>query len=318
MNKLANFFIASQENNFRPPVLSYKAFIIYGLILLLLRIWLGTLPAQGAAVESNALMGLINSERTSRNLPGLITHSSLVKAAGEKARDMIDRDYFEHVDPDGNYVWGRIVSAGYRPYKILGENLAVDFATSEGMVKAWLSSPTHRANLLHTDFADQGLEALFGDYKGRYTNLTASLFGTLIFESKPKAQVKSEQPNYQAPYSTPYQTPYGTPYATPPANTSTPPQSPGAGSTTTIPITLETAPPQKTAEPFSPFAASRAIFTIFGLFLLGILSIDSIIIYKNEPQIARLGLARQARSHSSYHFTTFMLIILVSILIWWW
>src|SRR3989344_5282781 len=180
MNKFANFFIASEKNNYRPAALSYKAFLIYGLIILLFRLLLGTLPAHSAAVESQSLMDMINTERSSRNLSVLVTNNSLLVAANLKSQDMIDRDYFAHVDPDGNYIWPKIIAAGYGQYKILGENLAVDFSTSEGMIKAWLDSPTHRANLLHNDFLEQGLVALYGDFEGRYANLTTSLFGARL------------------------------------------------------------------------------------------------------------------------------------------
>src|SRR3989344_6717682 len=193
MAKIANFFLPSETNNYRPAVLSYKAFLIYGIILLLLRLLLGALPADSAAVDSSTLMNLINQERISRNLVSLVTHQSLLAASVQKSQDMIDRDYFAHVNPDGDYVWPLITGAGYGQYKILGENLAVDFATSEGMIKAWLDSPTHRANLLHDEFLEQGLTALYGDYKGRYTNLTASLFGARI-ASAPKTQIAQSPP----------------------------------------------------------------------------------------------------------------------------
>ena len=312
MGKIANFLIASESNNFRPPVLSYKAFLIYGLILILLRILLtAALPAQSAAVESTTLMGLINQERQQRNISVLFTHPSLLSASAQKSQDMIDRDYFNHIDPDGNYIWGKIVAAGYTPYQLLGENLAVDFATSEGIVKAWLDSPSHRANLLNTQFVDQGLTALYGDYQGRYTNLTASLFGALV--------AKKQQSAYSTPYGTPYTTPYATPYPTPALEEISKHELkiekpvPPLVATTTSPIVVE--PENKILspipkEPVSPLMVSRIIFTLFGFGLLSILATDSVIIYKHAPQTPR--------SHSSYHSFGFMLIVLVSILIWWW
>lgn len=304
MRKITSLFIASEENNYRPPILSYKAFIIYGLILLLLRLILGTLPAEGAAVETNTLMNLINQERDKRNLTTLSVHQSLLRAAYEKSQDMIDRDYFSHIDPDGNYVWGKITSAGYTPYKILGENLAIDFSTSEGMIKAWIDSPTHRANLLHPEFVDQGLSALFGDYQDRYTNLTTSLFGTLATYPKPK----TEKPKTEAPTITtkPPQIP---PPAEPKSLTYTPPQTIPQSSSepTTTPITESTNVTNKYP---NAFTMSRVIFSAFGILLLIILAMDSIIIHQHKELIQR--------SFSSYHLFGFILIVLVSILIWWW
>jgi len=332
MSRIANFFIASEANNYKPPVLSYKALTIYGILMLLLRLLLDTMPASGAAVESGTLMQLINQERSSRNLTVLIAHSSLVKASAEKSQDMIDRDYFAHVDPDGNYVWYRIANAGYGAYKTLGENLAVDFTTSEGMIQAWLDSPTHRANLLQTDFRDQGLTALYGDYQGRFTNLTASLFGA-------KVAGQTTPPPPPAPLPTPVGTP--TPVgAPPPAPTPKPapapapkpapspvpapkPQPAPAPAPTPVPVATAPAPTPQPAEE-SPlaetqqiiknlprsFTVSRIVFTIFGLFFFLILSIDTVIIYYHEATVGK--------SHSSYHLFTLLIMMLISTLIWWW
>lgn len=294
MTNLKTLLIAGPGNNYHPPVLSYKAFIGYGLALLLLRLLLGAIPAQSSAVDSGVLMKLINTERTQRNLTSLIAHSSLAAAASQKAQDMIDRDYFAHIDPDGNYVWGKIVAAGYTPYRILGENLALDFSTSEGMIKAWLDSPTHRANLLHTEFVNQGLSAVYGDYQGRYTNLTASLFGALVTTPKPSPPsplIKGERP----------------------ATAEIPPSPPLA---TTTPSGNTVIPKNNSTQPrINPFFLSRMIFTFFGGLLLLILLVDSVIIQKH---LAAADAVIPSRSHSSYHLSTFIFIVLVSILIWWW
>ena len=303
MNKIANFFIASEANGYRPPMLSYWAFIIYGLILIVFRLYLGTLPANSSAVDSEPLMRLVNQERSNRNIPQLITHQSLMITAAEKSQDMIDRDFFNHVDPDGNYVWGKVIAAGYYPYTILGENLALDFATAEGMIKAWIDSPTHRENLLRREFVNQGMAALYGDYQGRYTNLTTNLFGALALTPSPveqtestKPQVKSEIPaNQESSQPAPKQQTEKT-EPTKPTETSAPVQPP--------------LPEKAPLKPLPIFMLSRIVFTSFGIFMLLILSIDSIIINRRELAVYR--------SHSSYHFFGFTLIVLVSILIWWW
>lgn len=328
MDKIANFFLATEENNYHPSVLSYKAFLIYGIILLLLRMILGAAPAKSSAVDSTALMGLINQERSQRNLPVLFTNQSLLSAAGGKAQDMIDRDYFAHVDPDGNYIWNRIVAAGYTPYKILGENLALDFSTAEGMIKAWLDSPTHRNNLLHTDFRDQGLSALFGDYQGRYTNLTASLFGALVQSSQtpappPATTEKTKQPAPPPAKAPTQEVPAPAPKTNEPVTAAREPASASATEQAgnsrqeprieKSPVTSPTiALPKKTLSEIlrSGFAWSQIAFTLFGIFILIILLIDSVIIHRHEKLIPR--------AKSSYHLFSFIMITLISILIWWW
>ncbi len=315
MSKIADFFIASESNDYRPGALSYKAFLIYGLIILLFRLILGVLPAHSAAVESQTLMDLINTERSSRNLTVLITNASLLTAANQKSQDMIDRDFFAHIDPDGNYVWPKIMTAGYGQYKILGENLAVDFSTSEGMIKAWLDSPTHRANLLHTDFLEQGLVALYGDFEGRYTNLTTSLFGARVAGTQaPEAPQPAPPPPPPEPFA-PEPSPVVKP--PPPAPHTQPPPVPSKvlnpAPSSTKPALTPAFSGTKTAQntPIFDFTdLGRVVFTLLGLGLLCILAIDSVIILRHETAVIR--------SHSSSHLFNLMLLILVSILIWWW
>lgn len=312
MGRITNFFIATSGNNYRPPVLSYKAFFIYAVILLLVRLFLASPPVGAAAVESGALLKLINTERAARNLTTLLTQASLTTAAKSKSEDMLARDYFAHVDPDGNYVWGRITGAGYTPYKILGENLAIDFSTSEGMVKAWIDSPTHRANLLNPDFVDQGLVALFGDFQERYTNVTTSLFGALYSvaaASNPPTPAPTQKPTPKTsePISAPSPSPtLATEPTEPKDGKLNAPLSPYKYPFANLIEEVKTAASGQTAQPFW----AKLFFTLFGVLLLIVLAIDAAIIYRRQIVTGR--------SHSSYHFVNFFLLVIISILIWWW
>lgn len=142
--------------------------------------------ALAASIDSASLMEKINQERVNRNIPALLTSPRLSVASAAKTDDMFTRGYFDHVDPDGHYVWPTIEAAGYKPYRLLGENLAIDFSTEDGIIRAWIDSPTHRDNMLRAEFADQGLNARYGDFQSRYTSLVTSLFGSLAIEVKPK------------------------------------------------------------------------------------------------------------------------------------
>lgn len=150
-------------------------------------------------IDPTDLMNKINLERTQRFLPALNTNSKLSSAAASKAQDMINRSYFAHQDPDGNYVWPKIVSAGYSPYTALGENLAMDFTSAGDVINAWMNSPTHRANIVNEKFEDQGLASVAGMYEGtRETIAVASLFGTLQKSTKP-TPAPTPEPVQQTP-----------------------------------------------------------------------------------------------------------------------
>lgn len=106
---------------------------------------------------------LINSERTYYGLEPLTINQNLDSAAASKTTDMINRDYFEHY-AFGLTPWDFMRKANYN-YLYAGENLAMNFQTSEGMVNAWMNSPLHRANILNPDYNEMGI----GIVKGAYT-----------------------------------------------------------------------------------------------------------------------------------------------------
>ena len=135
------------------------------------------------------ILNAVNKERLLRNLATLTTNGKLGLAAQSKADDMQSRHYFAHVDPDGHYIWDKIVEAGYTPYLQLGENLAIEFYDTNSLMSAWMNSPTHRANIIQEGFKDQGMGLTFGDTKiGQYYSAIANTFGTQAIVSKPKKQ----------------------------------------------------------------------------------------------------------------------------------
>lgn len=149
------------------------------------------------------ILTAISKERTQKGLGGLTPDQRLAYAAQFKADDMMNRKYFSHTDPEGNYIWNKIVEAGYTPYLQLGENLAIEFYNTESLVSAWMNSPTHRANILNEGFRDTGLGLIFGDAnQGKYHSAIANTFGALVLQKKTPALPLSSQPE-PAPAPTP-------------------------------------------------------------------------------------------------------------------
>lgn len=140
-----------------------------------------TSPIEASDLTVENILAGVNKERSERNLVTLSTNNLLASAADFKARDMIARKYFAHVDPDGQYIWPKIASLGYAPYSMLGENLAIEFYSTDSLVRAWMDSPTHRANVLQGGFRDQGVGLAFGNVQnGEYGTSISNTFGTLL------------------------------------------------------------------------------------------------------------------------------------------
>jgi len=118
-------------------------------------------------LTTDNILQAVNQQRSLRNLTTLNLNGKLAMAAQSKTDDMQARHYFAHVDPDGHYIWDKIVADGYTPYLELGENLAIEFYDTQSLVSAWMNSPEHRANILNDGFQDQGMGLTFGRRRQR-------------------------------------------------------------------------------------------------------------------------------------------------------
>ncbi|MBL8765212.1 MAG: hypothetical protein JNM07_13185 [Phycisphaerae bacterium] len=78
----------------------------------------------------------------------------LTKAARLMSLDMAQRDFFDHVNPDGKNPTDRAKDQGYAGSA--GENIAAGYKSIDDAHKAWLISVGHRKNVfsLHTTFDD--------------------------------------------------------------------------------------------------------------------------------------------------------------------
>jgi uncharacterized protein YkwD len=139
--------------------------------------------AYASDISNKNLLELINKERTSRGLSKLVENQELDQAAYLKAKDMINRNYFEHY-AYGLTPWDFIKISGY-DYLYAGENLAMDFRTSEGMVKAWMNSPSHRDNILNPDYQDIGLGVVKGEYSESNNTESTIMVSNMFGRKKP-------------------------------------------------------------------------------------------------------------------------------------
>ena len=119
-------------------------------------------PDNLAVVERTTLC-LLNRERTRRGLRRLDANGRLAQSAGRYSQHMAREDFFSHVSPGGGTMMARIREVGYlrgaRSYTI-GENLAWGsgrLATPRQIVRTWMKSPGHRANILKPAFREVGI-----------------------------------------------------------------------------------------------------------------------------------------------------------------
>jgi hypothetical protein len=193
MKKVAKFlkhlFIPHIGNDFKPHFFrEVSVFSILVITVALLAISLGTNlyiknTNMTATVLPAVLVDLTNSARLSNNELALARNPLLDTAAKLKAENMASLGYFAHTSPTGVTPWYWFSQAGYS-FVYAGENLAVDFTESADVERAWLDSPTHKKNILNTNFTDIGIATAEGIYQGRQTTFVVQMFGTPAFMPK--------------------------------------------------------------------------------------------------------------------------------------
>ncbi|MCD0451916.1 CAP domain-containing protein [Actinocorallia sp. API 0066] len=98
------------------------------------------------AVEAK-VFALTNAERAKAGCPALRADARLVRAARKHSTDMAVNGYFAHDSQDGRSPWDRIKAEGYLDPG--AENIAAGYPTPEAVVKGWMNSDGHRANILN-------------------------------------------------------------------------------------------------------------------------------------------------------------------------
>lgn len=134
-------------------------------------------PVFASEISSNNLMDYINFERIARGIEPLVYNQGLYSAAFNKAQDMLTKEYFDHDTPYGKPWYNFINENGY-DYVFAGENLAMDFKTSEGAHYALMQSPLHRNNIINPNFKEVGIGVVKGKFAGRETTIAVEIFGS--------------------------------------------------------------------------------------------------------------------------------------------
>ena len=181
--RLKNHFIPHEGNDYKPHFVRERNLV--GVALLAVAIFglafsIKSLVTKNpdilSAVITGVLVDITNSNRLSQNINPLEFSPILASAAQLKANDMASKSYFAHTSPEGKTPWYWFTEGGYK-FLYAGENLAVNFVDSEDVVRAWMNSEGHRANILNDKFTEIGIAMAPGTYNGRESIYVVQLFG---------------------------------------------------------------------------------------------------------------------------------------------
>ena len=104
--------------------------------------------SNGHNAFENEVLKLVNEERAKHNLKALSFDPDLASAAKIRSRELNTR--FSHTRPNGQ-------SYTSLHSKIKGENIAGGQTTPQQVVRAWMNSPPHRANILNSKYSTIGI-----------------------------------------------------------------------------------------------------------------------------------------------------------------
>ena len=95
--------------------------------------------------------GTVNYKTTA----ALSWNCTLEAVADEHSRDMGDHNLYSHTGFDGLSVGDRVTNAGY-DWSAVGENIAAGQPTIDAVMKVWLDSPGHCANIMSPPYTEIG------------------------------------------------------------------------------------------------------------------------------------------------------------------
>ena len=105
--------------------------------------------------DENKLLSLINEERKKNNLPNLEIDKDLQNVAKLKADDLVKNNYFSHISPTYGTPFEMLKSNNIS-YKTASENIAGNSDITSA-VNSWLSSESHKNNILSRDYNYTGI-----------------------------------------------------------------------------------------------------------------------------------------------------------------
>ena len=113
-----------------------------------------TTPSKPESSFAEQVITLVNQERAKEGLSPLAYDASIEKAALIRAKEI--QTSFSHTRPNGSSFSTVFKEAGVT-YRRVGENIAWGQKTPEEVVRVWMNSPSHRANIMNANYGRIGV-----------------------------------------------------------------------------------------------------------------------------------------------------------------
>ena len=123
------------------------------------------------------ILEITNQERAKARLQPLAPEDTLRETARAQSADMIERHFFDHVNPSGQDPADRMEKKHRRLIGTVGENIwtgtgpsfAANPKLAERIMDDWMHSPHHRENILREEFTHMGVGVIMRGQEVRAT-----------------------------------------------------------------------------------------------------------------------------------------------------
>ena len=121
--------------------------------------------SDNVSLKTNKMLTLINQQRQKgcncgntyyKAVPPLKWNTTLEKVAKAHSDDMRRRNTMTHYGKDAKDPGNRLNKAGYK-WSTWAENVAMGQQNEEEVMKSWLKSPGHCANIMNPDVTEVGV-----------------------------------------------------------------------------------------------------------------------------------------------------------------
>jgi len=261
---LRHLFIPHESNNQKAKLLHSGSLSLLAVGLIAFQLVLGfahrafpKVLGYAANISPAEVIRLTNVQREANGLNALSENSTLDAAALAKGNDMLAKGYWAHFAPDGTTPWSFFLNFGYK-YSYAGENLARDFPDAASAVTAWMNSPSHRENILSSNYRDIGIGVVEGNLAGVETTVIVQFFGAPLTGEPSIPLAKAKEAVTLAVEPTPIET-----------------------------VAYKQGTPAASVSFVSPFSSTKGISLFVTGILIFVLSIDIIVVRRRR--IARIG-----------------------------
>ncbi len=116
--------------------------------------------SKNADDDEHQIFDLVNAQRRKGGLNDLNWDDNLARMARAHSKKMAKENFFAHADLDGKTVVNRAKDSRIKNWHKIGENLFYyegNYNFDALAVKSWMKSPTHRQNILDSDWTATGI-----------------------------------------------------------------------------------------------------------------------------------------------------------------